>query len=72
VAALLSAILLAGAPGILFAFRAPTRDEVDLIRERQQIVLQRLAVLEAQNEELQADITDLRFQLQQHFNQGGQ
>jgi di/tricarboxylate transporter len=46
VAAICVAIMLAGVPGIIHAVRSPTTAEVDVIRERQQSVLQRLAVLE--------------------------
>ena len=50
VAALLLAVMLAGAPGIVQAIRAPSKDQVELIQERQQVVLQRLAAQETQIE----------------------
>lgn len=59
VAAVLVAVMLAGAPAIIQAIKAPSRDEVNLIRERQNTVLQRLAVIETeiqQQRELQEQL----------------
>lgn len=64
ITAVLVAIMLAGAPSIIQAIKAPSQEEVDFIRERQNVVLQRLAVLETQiniNQELIEQLqTDLR------------
>lgn len=42
-ATLLTALLLSAIPALLFVLHTPSRNEVDLIRDRQQTVLQRLA-----------------------------
>lgn len=68
VAALLATAMLAGLPGYVGLYLdSPSRAEVTLIRERQEGVLQRLAVLdvrmanhEAQDAELSAIVDELR------------
>ena len=65
VAAILVAVMLAGAPSIFQAINAPSQEEVELIRERQNTVLQRLAAMDiliAQNRELLLNIQqELRY-----------
>lgn len=67
IAAVLMAILLTGAPpyvGLAWALlRAPSKDDVSLIRERQQIVLQRLAVIDDRSDANVLVIRDLRNQV---------
>ncbi len=47
VAALLATAMLAGLPGYLSLYlNSPTREEVDLVRERQEAVLQRLSAID--------------------------
>jgi hypothetical protein len=46
IAAILAAILLAGLPGYIQLLRAPSTADFVLVRERQNDVLQRLAVIE--------------------------
>ena len=61
IAAILIAIMLAGAPSIVQAIKAPSQEEVDIIRERQNIVLQRLAGIDIyiqQNRDLLIEIRD--------------
>jgi hypothetical protein len=61
IAAILIAIMLAGAPSIIQAIKAPTQEEVDIIRERQNLVLQRLAVIDIyilQNRDLLIEIQE--------------
>jgi hypothetical protein len=60
IAALLAAVMLAGAPGFVHAIQSPTQAEVDLIRERQQQVLQRLAVIEVQINDNRVLLTELQ------------
>jgi hypothetical protein len=67
VAAILVAIMLAGAPSIVQAIKAPSQDEVDLIHERQNLVLQRLAVLESQFQTNQAVLTQLAIDIREHI-----
>ncbi len=66
IAALLAAIMLAGSPGIVFALRAPTPEQVEIIRDRQQLILQHLATIDAQLTGLNRDIEDLRLELRRH------
>jgi hypothetical protein len=47
IAAILAAIMLAGLPGYIQLLRAPSTADFVLVRERQNDVLQRLAVIEA-------------------------
>jgi hypothetical protein len=63
IAGMLAAIMLAGAPGIVFALRAPTPAQLEQIKERQQLVLQRLAVLEEQVSSLELEVMALRADL---------
>jgi uncharacterized protein YpmS len=61
IAAILIAIMLAGAPSIIQAIKAPTQEEVDIIRERQNLVLQRLAAIDIyilQNRDLLIEIQE--------------
>ena len=58
-AAILAAVILAGLPGLIYATRAPTAAEVDLIRERQQLVLQRLAVIEQRLDNIDKSLQSL-------------
>lgn len=61
IAAIFAALLVGGAPGyIRFYLDTPTEVEVGVIRERQDNVLQRLAVLESLHAELKAEIERLR------------
>jgi hypothetical protein len=75
VAAILVAIIMAGSPAVWLAATAPSREEVDLIRERQNTVLQRLAVIESRvdiNQERLREILEqlelLRQELSRHTN----
>lgn len=63
ISALLATILLAGSPGIVYALRSPSPDQVNVIQERQQNVLQRLAVAENEIVALQNQVIDLVQQL---------
>jgi hypothetical protein len=68
-AALLAAILLAGLPGIIQLYRAPTKAEVEFIRERQNQVLVRLAQIDERitiNREL---ILEIKRELELHQQQ---
>lgn len=59
IAAILIAIILAGAPGMIQAIKAPTREEVEEIRDQQSVILQRLATIDsllAQNQALLVEI----------------
>jgi uncharacterized protein YpmS len=71
VAAILISIMLAGSPAIILAIRAPTAEEVNIIRERQNQVLQRLAVLEERVETNQVLIIELQQLLREHEQKGG-
>jgi uncharacterized protein YpmS len=66
ITAILVAILIAGAPGMVQAIKAPSQEEVDLIRERQVQVLIRLAAIDEQLEVNEALITDLQAQVRAH------
>lgn len=67
IAAILVAIMLAGAPSIVQAIKSPSQEEVDLIRERQNTVLQRLAVLESQLQTNQAILSQLSLDIRGHI-----
>lgn len=67
--AILVAIMLAGAPGIVQAVRAPTAEEVNIIRERQYQVLQRLAVVEEKLQANQLLLAELQKELREHETQ---
>jgi len=72
VAAVLVAVILAGAPGMVQAIKAPSQEEVNIIRERQNIVLQRLAaidIVDAQNRELLEENQALLLQIQQELRE---
>ena len=72
IAAILIAIMLAGAPSIVQAIKAPSQAEVDIIRERQNVVLQRLAgidIIDAQNRELLHENQELLLQIQQELQE---
>ena len=71
IAGILIAIMLAGLPGVIQTFRAPSRAQIELIVERQNMVLQRLAVLEVQMSINQALIKDLQVELRTHEAEGG-
>jgi uncharacterized protein YpmS len=71
VAAILISIMLAGSPAIILAIQAPTSEEVNIIRERQNQVLQRLAVLEERVETNQVLIIELQQLLREHEQKGG-
>ena len=68
VAAILATAMLAGVPGYIHLYLdSPEREEVTFIRERQESVLQRLAVLdvrlanhEAEDEKMQEIVEELR------------
>lgn len=60
VSVVLVATMLAGAPGYIELVRgSPSRSDLDTVRDRQQIVLQRLARIDVL-------IAELRSELQQH------
>ena len=65
VAAILAAIMLAGLPGYIQLLRGPSATDVTVIRDRQQDVLQRLAVLEAEVVELHEDQAEIAEQIQE-------
>ena len=72
IAAILIAIMLAGAPSIVQAIKAPSQAEVDIIRERQNVVLQRLAGIDiyiVQNRELLHENQELLLQIQQELQE---
>ena len=71
VAAMLSAILLAGAPGMVYALKTPSSEEVKIIRERQDDVRIRLAIVEAQLKENAVLIQQLREEIREHVNNDG-
>jgi hypothetical protein len=61
IAAILIAIMLAGAPSIVQAIKAPSQAEVDIIRERQNLILQRLTAIDiyiVQNRDLLMEIQE--------------
>ena len=58
IAAILVAVLLAGAPAIVMAVRAPTNEEVDLIHERQLQMLVKLSQLEEQLSNLERELEE--------------
>lgn len=67
IAALLLAVMLAGLPGIVQSFRTPSSHDFNIVRERQNVVLRRLDVL---NEKLTFDrklIIELQRELHQHI-----
>lgn len=67
VALVLVTILLTGAPGIVYSLRTwSLRDDTAQIRERQDDVRQRLAVVEAKVEALQTEVINLRAEVRQH------
>ena len=66
VAAVLVAVMLAGAPSIVQAIKAPSQEEVDIIRERQNVVLQRLAALDVLIAQNQTLLIEIREELQEH------
>ena len=59
IAAILAAILLSGMPGLVYAIRTPSSAEVEVIRDRQQIVLQRLAAIEVRLNSLETQLSAL-------------
>jgi hypothetical protein len=60
-AALLAATLLAGLPGYINLYlHSPTRSEVDLLRDRQELVLQRLAAIDIRLMDVEETDTQLR------------
>ena len=71
VAAIVVAAMLAGAPGYINVVRSPSRDDLAEISDRQQIVLQRLAAIDAQiaddNVE-RDDLQDLIVQIQRDLS----
>ena len=78
VAAILVAIILAGAPGMVQAIKAPSKEEVNIIRERQQQVLLRLGVMEERErsqlallQENQYLLKALRAELARHQSSNG-
>jgi uncharacterized protein YpmS len=71
IAAILVAVMLAGAPAIVQAVRAPSQAEVDLIRERQNTVLQRLAAIDVQIAQNQSLLAELLAELRTHEQQQG-
>lgn len=68
IAAILVAILIAGAPGLVQAIKAPSQEEVDLIRERQVQVLIRLAAIDEQLQANETLLTELQHELREHEN----
>ena len=76
IAAICIAVMLAGAPSIIQAIKAPSQEEVDLIRERQVQVLIRLASIDEQLQSNQTRLIELQETLVQHMRvieeQGGQ
>jgi hypothetical protein len=71
ISGILIAIMLAGLPGVVQTFRAPSRAQIEAIQERQNMVLQRLAVLEVQMAINQALIKELQAELREHEEGGG-
>jgi len=78
VAAVLVAVMLAGAPSIVQAIKAPSKEEVNIIRERQQQVLLRLGVMEEREraqlallQENQYLLKALRAELARHQSSNG-
>jgi hypothetical protein len=66
ISGILSAILLAGAPGYLYLYlNTPTASEFHRVQENQQNVLQRLAVLEEQQSVNTMNIANLLIQIDQ-------
>lgn len=64
-------VLVAGAPGIIYAVRTwGIRDDVTLIRDRQDDVRIRLTVLERQQQDMAEEIKELRAQLAAHLGFG--
>lgn len=76
IAAICISIMLAGSPSIIQAIKAPSQDEVDLIRERQVQVLIRLAAIDEQLQTNQTRLIELQEALVEHMRvieeQGGQ
>ena len=67
IALVLVTILLAGSPGIVYSLRTwSLRDETKQIRERQDDVRQRLAVVESQLLTLRIELDSLEERLRQH------
>lgn len=89
VAAIVVAAMIAGAPGYIGLLNAPSKEDLDshidnlsvqieVIRDRQQTVLQRLAVVEtelangeADREDLLARISEIRAALESHAQRDG-
>lgn len=69
VAALLVAIMLAGIPGIVQAYRSATKEEMEIIRERQNQVLIRLAQIDERLENNRALVLELQRLLELHREQ---
>lgn len=68
-AAICLTVLISGAPGILYALRTwNTQSQVEIIRERQDDVRTRLAVLEAQHRTLVDEIIELRLEIAKHVD----
>jgi hypothetical protein len=60
-AAILASLLIGGLPGYVhFYLNAPSREEVGIIRDRQDNVLQRLGVLEERVTQLQRELDGLK------------
>ena len=69
IAAICAAIMLAGAPGIVYALRTwGLNEQVGIIKERQDDVRIRLGILESQNDELRHQVELLRLALAQHID----
>lgn len=58
VAAVMLAVMLAGAPSIIQAIKAPSKEEVEIIRERQTQVLIRLASIDEKLVQLQLELQE--------------
>lgn len=71
VAAILATILLAGAPGMVYALKSPSQADVKLIRDRQDDVRIRLSVVEAQLRENALVLQQLRDEIQTHVRTEG-
>jgi hypothetical protein len=66
IAAVLVAVMLAGAPSIIQAVKAPSQEEVDAIRERQVQVLIRLAGIDEQLQTNEGRLIELQEALMEH------
>lgn len=66
IAAILVAIMLAGLPGIVHAYRSPTKEELEFVRERQDAVLIRLAQIDEKLTNNRELILELKRQFELH------